>query len=136
MAVTVANVAGELGRTAPESTDPTYTQWGGWIERAGRLVRNRYSEAVYAALDPLLVDDVIVQAVAEHVRAWTPDNRRRKDVGVDDGRVAVDYYATVGPLTIPPHLWETLDPEPMSGAFSVQMTGTPDVLGDSSWYNQ
>lgn len=136
MAVTVADVAGELGRTAPDSTDPTRKQWEGWIARAARLVEARYAPAVYAALDPVLVDDVVTQAVAEHVRAWTPDNRRRKDIGVDDGRVAVDYFAAVGPLTIPDYLWATLDPEPASGVFSVQMLGSPDMLGDSSGYSQ
>lgn len=134
MAVTVADVAGELGRTAPDSTDPTYTQWSGWIARAERLVRDRYDAAYFDTLDPARVDDVIVQAVAEHVRAWTPDNVRRKDVSVDDGRVGVDYYASVGPLTIPEHLWASLDPEPVGGVFSVRMTGTPDAHSYPEWW--
>jgi hypothetical protein len=134
MAVTVADVAGELGRTAPEPPDPKFAQWTGWIARAYRLVRDRYDTAYYDALDPERVDDVIVQAVAEHVRAWTPDNVRRKDVSVDDARKSVDYHSPVGPLTIPAHLWATLDPEATADVFSIQMTGTPDVIGDGIYY--
>lgn len=127
MAVTPADIAVELGRTAPEHATPTYLQWETWIARAERLVRARYEDDYFTTLDPGLVDDVVAQAVAEHVRAWTPDNVRRKDVSVDDGRVGVDYYATVGPLTIPDHLWASLGPVVAGDVFSIRMTGAPDT---------
>lgn len=130
MAVTTADVADALGRTAPDSGSATEKQWQGWIARAYRLVKNRYGQEVYDGLEPEAVDAVVVEAVAQHVRAWTPELVRRKDISVDDGRVGVDYYASVGALTIPEELWAELDPDPVvGGVFSIQMTGTPDTSG-------
>lgn len=128
MAVTIADVAEALGRTAPDPSTATGKQWTYWIARAYRLIEGRY-KASYADLAPEAVDAVVVEAVAQHVRAWTPELVRRKDISVDDGRLGVDYYASVGPLEIPESLWAELDPDPvLGGVFSIRMVGEPDAV--------
>jgi hypothetical protein len=132
MTVTVANVAAELARPVPDS--PTAEQWQSWIDRAYRLIENRLGATAYAALDADVLDDVVVSAVAEHVRAWRDTTASRYTVSVDDGTVSRSYEQGVGYLTIPDYLWQLLDPTiGTDGAFTVTPYFEPDTVDLESW---
>lgn len=128
--VTPEQVAIELGRTAPELNSTEYQQWAGWIAQAYQLIVWRYGQAAVDAMEPTLVDYVVLQAVAQHVRSWTPNNVRRTDVSVDDGRVSTDYHSSVGTLAIPDGLWGMLDPASDAKVFSTRLEGEPDAGDD------
>ena len=132
MAVTVAKVAIELARPTPIS--PVADQWESWIARAYRLIESRLGEVKDAALDSDDLDDVVLTAVSEHVRAWRDTTATRYTVNVDDGAVSKQFEASVGPLTIPDSLWELLDPTiNLDGAFSITAFGEPDPSATESW---
>ena len=124
MAVTVANVATELARSTP--TGPVADQWTSWIARAYRLIQDRIDADTYAALDPAIVDDVVLQAVVEHVRAWRDTTAIRSTTTVDDGTIAREYDRPVGLLEIPDSLWPALLPSMgnLGGAYSIPL-GSP-----------
>jgi hypothetical protein len=132
MTVTVANVAAELARPVPDS--PVSDQWQAWIDRAYRLIENRLGATAYAALDVDVLDDVVVSAVAEHVRAWRDTTASRYTVSVDDGTVSRSYEQGVGYLTIPDYLWQLLDPTiGTDGAFTVTPHFEADTVDLESW---
>src|SRR5512139_628608 len=108
MTVTVAQVATELARPVPAS--PVSDQWQSWLDRAYRLIENRLGATKYAALDTAVLDDVVLMAVTEHVRAWRDSTASRYTVSVDDGTVSRQYESGVGLLEIPDDLWRMLDP--------------------------
>lgn len=133
MTVTVANVATELARSTP--TSPVSEQWQSWIDRAYRLVSGRLGATAYAELDPATLDDVVLVAVAEHVRAWRESTARRSTTTIDDGTVSREYDSPVGLLEIPDSLWALLDPTVGDGgAFSITPYSVPDTsLAPESW---
>ena len=132
MTVTVAQVATELARPVPAS--PVSDQWQSWIDRAYRLIEARLGSTAYAALDPAVLDDVVLISVAEHVRAWRETTASRYTVAVDDGSVSRQFESSVGYLTIPDSLWELLDPTiNLDGAFTITPFGEPDPSGLESW---
>lgn len=133
MSVKIEDVAALLGQEAPAPGSPKAEQWALWIEQAYNLIRWRFGEA-YDDLDPDLVDYVVLESVARHIRSWRPENVRRRDVSVDDGRVAYDYYESVGSLGIPDDLWPILDPETGSGVFSTRLSGEPGYGGVPCWW--
>ena len=124
MTVTVADVATELARSTPDS--PVSDQWQSWITRAYRLVEDRFGDVAYAALDVAKVDDVVLQAVTEHVRAWRDSTAKRSTTTIDDGTIAREYEASVGLLEIPDALWDSLMPQVgnLGGAYSIPL-GSP-----------
>jgi hypothetical protein len=132
MPVTVAQVATELARSTP--TSPISDQWQSWIDRAYRLIQNRLGATAYAALDQATLDDVVLMAVSEHVRAWRDSTAKRSTTTIDDGTVSREYEAGVGLLEIPDELWTMLDPTlNETGAFSIQAYGAPDTTTTTSW---
>ena len=124
MTVTVADVATELARSTPDS--PVSDQWQSWITRAYRLVEDRFGDVAYAALDVAKVDDVVLQAVTGHVRAWRDSTAKRSTTTIDDGTIAREYEASVGLLEIPDSLWTSLMPQVgnLGGAYSIPL-GSP-----------
>lgn len=118
MAVTVAQVATELARPTP--TSPVSDQWQSWIDRAYRLIEARVGSAAYALLDSDLVDDVVLMAVAEHVRSWRETTANRYTVAIDDGSVSRSYESSVGPLTIPDDLWPLLEVVVPGQSFTIE----------------
>lgn len=132
MTVSIADVAVELARPTPES--PTADQWQSWIFRAYRLIEARLGPVKYAALDADLLDDVVLSAVAEHVRAWRDSTANRRTVAVDDGSVSYSYESSVGFFAIPGDLWSRLDPTLSdSGAFTVTPAFESDAVVPESW---
>ena len=119
MTVTVANVATELARSTP--TSPTSDQWESWIDRAYRLIEGRLGATAYAALDTDLLDDVVLMAVSEHVRAWRDSTAKRSTTTIDDGTVSREFDSPVGLLEIPDRLWDLIDPEPVAGGLLVAL---------------
>lgn len=132
MTVTVDAVAVELARPTP--TSPTSDQWQAWIDRAYRLIEARLGATAYAALDPQVLDDVVVQAVAQYARAWRDTTASSYTVSVDDGSTTRRYEAGVGTFIIPDDLWRLLDPAITdSGAFTVTPYSEPDTSALNSW---
>ncbi|MEO6158699.1 MAG: hypothetical protein ABIQ39_13855 [Ilumatobacteraceae bacterium] len=117
MTVSVEQVAVELARPTP--VPPASDQWQGWIDRAYRLIEKRVGAVAYAALDPFTLDDVVVTAVAEHVRAWRDTSATRYTVAVDDGTVSRSYETAAGPLTISDDLWALLLGVSSSQSFTI-----------------
>jgi len=124
MAVTVANVATELARSTP--TSPTSDQWESWIARAYRLVESRRVDAGSPTLDPADVDDVVLQAVVEHVRAWRDSTAKRSTTTIDDGTISREFEQGVGLLEVPESLLSELFPPvgTLGGAYSIPL-GSP-----------
>ena len=117
MAVTPADIAVELGRTAPESTDAEYAQWELWIADARFLIGKRLGDIT--ALDQDTVDYVVRQAVAAHVKR--PDDATQVAVSVDDGSVSRTYRSSRGRVEIIDDWWALLAPADTTGkAFSIR----------------
>ena len=132
MSVFVDDVAVELARPIPDP--PVCDQWSSWINRAYRLIENRLGSEKYAALVPATLDDVVLMAVVEHVRAWRDSTASRRTVSVDDGSVSYQYEAGVGLLEIPEDLWRTLDPTiTASESFTITPFAEPDPSPLGSW---
>ena len=120
MAVTPAEIAVELGRTAPEGASAEYAQWEQWIADALYLIGKRL---VIADLDAADVDYVVRQAVATHVRR--PDDATQVAVSVDDGSVSRTYRSGRGRVQILEEWWALLAPPTTNGrAFSISPTGS------------
>jgi hypothetical protein len=118
MAVTVEQVAVELARPTP--TSPVSDQWQSWIDRAYRLIENRLGAASYAALDPEILDDVVLMAVVEHVRGWRESTASQYTVSVDDGTVSRKFERATGLLEIPDDLWPLLGVEVVAESFTIE----------------
>src|SRR5512139_298469 len=123
MTVTVAQVATELARPVPAS--PVSDQWQSWLDRAYRLIENRLGATKYAALDVNLLDDVVLMAVTEHVRAWRDSTASRRTVSIDDGSVTQQFEASVG----------LLDPTitASESSFTITPYAEPDPSPLGSW---
>lgn len=118
MAVYIDDVAMELARPTPDS--PVAGQWVSWIARAYRLIENRLGADAYAAADSTLVDDVVLMAVVEHVRAWRETPEHRRTVSVDDTSVTSQYARSAGLLTIPDNLWPILGQSVTAESFTIE----------------
>lgn len=118
MAVTVAQVATELARPTP--TSPVSDQWQSWIDRAYRLIANRLGATAYAALDPDLLDDVVLMAVVEHVRGWRESTASRYTVSIDDASTTRQFEKSSGLLEIPDDLWPLLGVEVVAESFTIE----------------
>lgn len=115
MAVTPADVAVALGRTAPAAESSEFAQWEMWIGDAQMLIGARW---LLAKLDPTRLDYVVREAVTAHVRR--PDDATSVEVAVDDGREARTYKSGRGRVVILDEWWSLLDPNPTDGgAFAI-----------------
>lgn len=119
MAVTSDNIATELGRPAPAIGGLEDRQWVSWIARARKQIAERLGDL--EALDQETLDDVVILAVAEHVRR--PDDATQVEVAVDDGRVSRRYSSGNGQITIRDEWWNRLSPG------SVRRTATTIKVG-------
>lgn len=124
MAVTPADIAVELGRTAPVS--PTLEQWQSWIDRTYRAIQRRAERlgVDYLTIDPDAVDDVVLLAVVAHARR--PDDATQVTKAVDDGSVTRTYKSGSGRVVILDEWWADLGLGAASDVYSLQMTGEPD----------
>lgn len=119
MSVTPDDIAVELGRTAPDPSDPEYAQWELWISDARFLIGARLGDIT--ALDQPTVDYVVRQAVAAHVRR--PDDATQVSVSVDDGSESRTYRSGKGRVVILDEWWTLLTPATGSArAFSIRPT--------------
>ncbi|WP_166390302.1 hypothetical protein [Nocardioides ochotonae] len=119
MAVTPALIAVELGRTAPEPGSAQFLQWEGWIADALLLIEDRLGAP--AALNQAKLDYVVRQAVAAHIRQ--PEDVKRVDVAVDDGRLGKEYRTGRGRVTILDEWWDLLAPKQTTTIFSIDTAG-------------
>lgn len=122
MAVTPADIAVELGRTAPEPDSTEYAQWELWITDAYMLIEARLGDL--DELDQAKLDYVVRQAVAAHVRQ--PDDATQVAVSIDDGSVSRSYRSSRGRVTIIDEWWALLSPKSSGGAFSIFPAGRGD----------
>ena len=87
MAVTIDDIAVELGRTTPTEGSIEAKQWGSWIGRAEGAIRRRAERFGVdpASLDPETFDEVVTYIVARLAR--TPQDGAEQvteSAGVDD----------------------------------------------------
>lgn len=129
MAVTLENIAVELGRATPTADSIEGKQWQSWIDRATSIIHKRAEKlgVPVADLDAEVVDYVVTLAVAAHVRQ--PDNSTQVDIAIDDGRVSKRYETSTGRVSILDEWWEDLGLIDDSGAFTV----TPTFVPDNAW---
>ena len=120
MAVTLEDIAVELGRATPLADSIEAKQWQRWIDRAAALIEGRANRLGVdpATLDVAVVDDVVVRAVARHARR--PDNAMQVSVSVDDGSTQRTYQSSAGEVTIADGWWDELGLVGVSGAFSTR----------------
>lgn len=118
MAVTPADIAVELGRTVPDQQTPEYAQWELWIADARMLISARLGDIT--ALDYVIVDYVVRQAVSAHVKR--PDDATQVAVQVDDGSVSKTFRSSRGRVEILDEWWKLLAPKTTGRAFSIQPT--------------
>lgn len=118
MAVTPADIAVALGRTAPESQSPEYAQWELWISDARMLISARLGDITQ--LDYLRVDYVVREAVCAHIKR--PDDATQVAIAVDDGSVSKTYRSARGRVEILDEWWKLLSPKTTGRAFSIRPT--------------
>lgn len=119
MAVIPDDIAVELGRAAPDPSDPQYAQWEGWIADALMLISARLGDTTL--LNQTHLDYVVRHAVASHVRK--PDDATQVAVTVDDGSVSRTYRSSRGRVEIIDEWWALLSPtDTNTRAFSVRPT--------------
>lgn len=128
MAVTPDDIAVELGRPTPVA-EPTRSQWQRWIDRAYLLIRLRAERlgVDYDSLDPEVVDEVVIMAVAAHVER--PTSETQVTTAVDDGSVSRQFRSSNGRVTIEDLWWEDLGLADDAAAFSTRLVGEPDACG-------
>src|SRR5690606_12488837 len=99
MAVTPAEIAVALGRTAPESASPTFQQWSMWITDAEMLIETRRLQVDDTlVIDQAKLDYVVREAVVAQVRR--PDDSMQVTKAVDDGSVTKLYRSSAGRVNI------------------------------------
>lgn len=125
MTTTVDDIAVELGRPTPSTTDIAFSQWNKWIDRTRSMIKHRLGDL--SDLDQHVLDDVVTQTVAEYVKR--PDEATQVDTQIDDARVSRRYEKSAGRLVIRDEWWELLVPgSTKTGAFTVLSYGEPDYL--------
>ena len=123
MAVTPSDVAIELGRPSPSGDELLRLQ--SWISQALYLIGRRLGDV--ALLNPVDVDYVVLQAVAQHARH--PGNETQVTVAVDDASTSRTYRSGSGMVAILDEWWTLLDPDlGDSGAFTVTPYSEPDPV--------
>lgn len=131
MAVTIEDIALELGRATPAVDSIEAQQWAVWIGRAKSLIARRAERLGVTGLDPDVVDTVVTLAVAAHVRQ--PDDVTIVDRSVDDARVSKHYKSSTGRVSIIDEWWADLGLTGSTGAFSTRPGFEPD-RADPFWW--
>ena len=107
MAVTPADIAVALGRTAPEPSTPEHEQWAMWISDAEMLIETRrLAVAPDLVIDEAKVDYVVREAVVAQVRR--PDSATQVTVSVDDASTSRTYRSSTGRVSILDEWWTLL----------------------------
>lgn len=120
MVTTPEQVGVELGR--PISDDMEFQQIGSWIRRAEIRIERRLG--ALEDLDPNVVTDVVVRAVARKVR--NPDGFVSESV--DDYNYRYNEATRKGEVYITDDEWADLSPGAVdSSVGSTQMYGAPDL---------
>lgn len=101
-----------LGRSL---TDLEVTQAVEWIQQAEMEIASR---AQLGALDAEILRTVIAEAVARRMR--NPDAISRREVQIDDGRIATTSHVATGQIEILPQWWRWLGIRPGRAAFTVR----------------
>ncbi len=122
MAVTPADIAIEIGRAVPSSSDTTYIQYQTWIADALFLIRSKLGPI--EDLDAETVDYVVRQAVTAHARR--PDDATQVSVSVDDANSSRTYRSSKGRVEIIDDWWAMLSPPDNTAgrAFSIRPFGS------------
>src|SRR3546814_9928620 len=122
MAVTPADIAVALGRTAPDDGSVEFNQWEMFVADALLLIEHRLGDT-FPDVDQAKLDYVVREAVVAHIRH--PDDATQVAVSVDDGSVSRTYRSGRGRVTITDELWSLLIPDDDgSGAFVVDTVGS------------
>jgi len=119
MAVTPADIAVALGRTAPEDGSTTHAQWSMWISDAEMLIEaRRLNVDDSLVIDEAKLDYVVREAVKSHV--LHPDDATQVTKAVDDASVTRTYKSSRGRVQILDEWWALLGLVAAgSGAFSI-----------------
>lgn len=135
MAVTPADIAVALGRTAPEPASTTHAQWAMWITDAEMLIESRRVKVDDTlVIDEAKIDYVVREAVVAQVRR--PDDATQVTKAVDDGSVTKTYKSARGRVQIVDEWWALLGLiAPSSGAFSVRPGGDTSLSAHMPWCN-
>lgn len=120
MAVTVDDVAVSLGRTPPADGSIDALRWAMWIKDALFLIEaRRKAMAPSSTLDQEVVDYVVREAVAAHVRR--PDDATTVNVATDDSSVQRTYQSSSGRVAIIDEWWQLLGLSREGKAFTVSL---------------
>lgn len=132
MAVTPADIAVALGRTAPEAGSPTEAQWAMWISDAEMLIEARRVKVNDAlVIDEAKRDYVVREAVRTHI--LHPDDATQVTKAVDDASVTRTYKSSRGRVQILDEWWVLLGLVAAgSGAFSIT-PARPSGGGHQPW---
>lgn len=122
MAVDTETIAIALGVAVPASGSVTEAQWEMWITDAKMLIDSRAALLEVEGIDELKYDYVVREAVVAQVKR--PDDATEVTIAVDDGSTSKTYRSGAGRVTILDEWWTLLGLTEMSGAFSIDMTGT------------
>lgn len=134
MAVTVEDVATVLGRTTPASGSLEDRQWQMWISDALLLIETRRKEvAPSKTLDPAIVDYVVREAVATHVRR--PDDATTVNVATDDSSVQRTYQSSSGRVAIIDDWWKLLGLSKAGKAYTVSLIDLNPRAQHLDWCN-
>lgn len=127
MAVTPANIAIALGKTAPETGSVQDQQWKMWITDAVMLIEARRTELPAKPIDEAKRDYVVREAVVAHIKK--PDDATQVTVATDDSSTSRLYQSGKGRVVILDEWWKLLGLELVtgSGAFSLDMIGTSNL---------
>lgn len=117
MAVTPADIAATLVRSAPAGGTPEFVAWTLWINDARLIIGERLGDV--SQLDQAVLDYVVREAVA--AKARQPDPVTKVDVKVDDASTSKTYERSVGRVEITDEWWAMLTPTTadVAGAFTI-----------------
>ena len=126
--ITPADVAVALGRTAPEPTSPTWSQWEMWIGDALMLVQDRVDRLEHdeGSIEAAKLDYVVREAVKYQVQR--PDDATQVTVSVDDASRSRTYRSSKGRVDILDEWWTLLGLTTDGGqAYAVDTVGSASV---------
>jgi hypothetical protein len=125
VAVTPADIATELGRSAPADGTPTFTQWTLWIADTLMLIEARFKDR-FDQIDDAVLDYVVRKVVAAQARQ-PQDGASSTTVAVDDSTVTRRYENAVSETDLE-DWWDLLEPggDGVSpGAFTIKPAPQP-----------
>lgn len=132
MAVTPADIAVALKRTAPESDTVEAQQWAMWIADAEMLIEIRRQQVnPDLVIDDVKLDYVVREAVVAQVRR--PDDATQVTKSVDDASVTRTYKSSRGRVQILDEWWSLLGLIPAGGSAYTIDTAPSTRNGHLPW---